>query len=84
VPSPALAACEGLGATLYALCGFASMADGKNFLTNILPLGTLRDVFSGGLMQVENAGVGLAVFGGFTMLFIEFLEETRAIEPGEK
>jgi multicomponent Na+:H+ antiporter subunit B len=84
VPSPALAVCEGLGATLYALCGFASMAEGKNFLTNILPLGTLRDVFSGGLMQVENAGVGLAVFGGFTMLFIEFLEETRAIEAGEE
>jgi multicomponent Na+:H+ antiporter subunit B len=46
-------------------------------------LGTLGDVFSGGLMQVENAGVGLAVFGGFTMLFIEFLEETRAVEAGE-
>ena len=79
--SGALAACEGVGATVYALCGFASMASGKPFLQNIMPLGTPKDVFSGGLMQLENAGVAVAVFGGFTMLFVEFLEETRAIEP---
>jgi multicomponent Na+:H+ antiporter subunit B len=81
--SPALAVCEGLGATLYAMCGFASMAAGHPFLQNFLPLGTLKDVFSGGLMQLENAGVALAVFGGFSMLFVEFLEETRAIAPGD-
>ncbi len=83
VRSPALAVCEGLGATLYALCGFAAMAAGHPFLQNFLPLGTPKDVFSGGLMQLENAGVGLAVFGGFTTLFVEYLEETRAIEPGD-
>jgi multicomponent Na+:H+ antiporter subunit B len=81
--SPALAACEGLGAAVYGLCGFAAMAAGYPFLQNILPFGTTRDVFSGGLMQIENAGVAFAVFGGFSMLFIEFLEETRAIEPGD-
>jgi multicomponent Na+:H+ antiporter subunit B len=43
----------------------------------------MKDVFSGGLMQIENAGVAFAVFGGFSMLFVEFLEETRAIEPGD-
>ena len=62
---------------LYALCGFASLLAGLPFLTNFLPLGTLRDVFSGGLMLIENAGVTLAVAGGFTVLFGEFLEETR-------
>jgi multicomponent Na+:H+ antiporter subunit B len=72
-----LDACEGGGATLYALCGFASMAAGAPFLHNILPLGTPRDVFSGGLMVIENAGVGFAVAGGFGMLFLEFMEETR-------
>jgi multicomponent Na+:H+ antiporter subunit B len=81
--SPALAACEGVGATVYALCGFAAMAAGHPFLQNFLPLGTAKDVFSGGLMQIENAGVAFAVFGGFGMLFVEFLEETRAIEPGD-
>ena len=43
---------------------------------------------SGGLMLVENLGVALAVAGGFTQLFLEFMEETRAAdepeEPGEE
>lgn len=73
-----MSAVEGAGATLYALCGFASMLAGAPYLQNILPLGTLRDVFSGGLMLVENAGTALAVGGGFAVVFIEFMEETRA------
>ena len=78
-----LVICEGMGATLYAFCGFASMLQGKAFLTNIMPYGMLKDVFSGGLMQLENAGVAIAVAGSFSLLFIEFLEETRAVEPGQ-
>ena len=80
VRSEAMDACEAIGATLYALCGLASMIAGKQFLQNILPLGKLGDLWSGGLMLVENAGVALAVTGGFVVLFIEFLEETR-VEP---
>jgi multicomponent Na+:H+ antiporter subunit B len=76
-PAVAFDATEGAGAVVYALCGFASLLAGLPFLTNFLPLGTLRDVFSGGLMLIENAGVTLAVAGGFTVLFGEFLEETR-------
>jgi multicomponent Na+:H+ antiporter subunit B len=79
VKSAAWDALEGLGAALYGACGFASMALGLPFLTNFLPLGTPGDVFSGGLMLVENAGVTMAVAGGFTVLFVEFLEETRAL-----
>jgi multicomponent Na+:H+ antiporter subunit B len=78
VHSEAMDVCEGAGATLYALCGFGSMAAGMPFLTNFLPLGQGGDVWSGGLMLIENAGVTLAVAGGFAVLFIEFLEETRA------
>jgi multicomponent Na+:H+ antiporter subunit B len=81
MPSEVLDACEGVGAALYALCGFASMLAGAPFLTNILPLGTAKDVFSGGLMLIENAGVTLAVAGSFGILFLEFLEETRAEKP---
>jgi multicomponent Na+:H+ antiporter subunit B len=77
-PSGAYDAGEGVGAALYALCGFASLLAGAPFLTNLLPLGRLRDVLSGGSMLIENAGVALAVAGGFTVLFGEFLEETRA------
>jgi multicomponent Na+:H+ antiporter subunit B len=84
MPSQILDACEGGGATLYALCGLASMAFGAPFLTNFLPLGTQRDVFSGGLMLIENAGVALAVAGGFAVLFGEFLEETRICRAGDE
>lgn len=77
-------ACEGTGATLYALCGFASLFAGAPFLTNVLPLGRFRDVFSGGLMLIENAGVALAVAGGFLVLFGEFLEETRMEQPDDE
>ena len=81
LPSAWLDACEGGGAALYALSGLCSMLLGHAYLTNILPLGTFRDVYSGGLMLVENLGVLLAVAGGFTVLFSELLEETRAVSP---
>ena len=81
--SHALNAIEGFGAALYGLCGVASMLAGASFLTNILPFGTAKDVLSGGLMLVENLGVTMAVAGGFSLLFIEFLEETRA-SPDDK
>ena len=84
IHSEAMDACEGMGATLYAACGFASMLAGLPFLQNILPLGKTRDLFSGGLMLVENAGVALAVAGGFAVVFIEFLEETRAEQAGDQ
>ena len=76
------------GALLFALCGLAPMLMGAAFMQNVLPLGTFRDLFSGGLMLVENLGVAMAVAGGFTQLFLEFMEETRAAEahdePGEE
>ena len=80
VRSRVLDAIEGGGALLFALAGLAPMAAGHAFMQNILPLGTFKDVFSGGLMLVENAGVGLAVTGGFALLFLEFMEETRALQ----
>lgn len=75
---------EGGGALIFALCGLAPLAAGAPFMANLLPYGTFRDMLSGGLMQVENAGVALAVAGGFSMLFLEFLEETRAPEEEEE
>jgi multicomponent Na+:H+ antiporter subunit B len=82
--SPVLDALEGGGAALYALCGFASMAIGGRFLMNFLPLGTIKDVWSGGLMLVENAGVACAVSGGFAIIFLEFMEETRTKKAEEE
>ncbi len=78
VRSPVLDACEGAGALLFLAAGLLPVAMGRPFLENVLPLGTIKDMLSGGLMAVENAGVALAVAGGFGVLMLEFLEETRA------
>ena len=80
VRSPVLDVCEGGGALLYALAGLLPVCLGKAYLENVLPLGTIKDMLSGGLMLVENAGVTFAVAGGFATVMLEFLEETRAIE----
>lgn len=73
-----LDAVEGCGALVFVLCGLAPLTAGGRFMENLLPYGQFRDMLSGGLMQLENAGVALAVAGGFCLLFLEFLEETRA------
>jgi multicomponent Na+:H+ antiporter subunit B len=71
---------EAGGALAFAFCGFGPMLAGAHFMQNVLPPGQMRSLLSGGLMVLENAGVGFAVAGGFGMLFLEFLEETRAPE----
>lgn len=69
---------EGCGALAFALCGLVPLARSHRFMENVLPFGKFRDMLSGGLMQLENASVALAVGAGFVLLFLEFLEETRA------
>ena len=59
------------------------MLMGHAFLENVLPLGKFHDMLAGGLMQIENIGVAFAVAAGFSFLFLEFLEETRAPKEGE-
>jgi multicomponent Na+:H+ antiporter subunit B len=76
-----LDALEGGGAAAYAIAGLATMLTGAAFLQNTLPLGELKQLLSGGLMLVLNMAVAFAVVGGFGVLFVEFLEETRAEEP---
>lgn len=78
-----LDAVEGSGALMFALCGLAPLEVGGRFMQNLLPYGKFRDMLSGGLMQLENAGVALAVAAGFCLLFLEFLEETRAPKDGD-
>ena len=73
---------EGSGALVFILCGLVPMLLGHAFLENVLPFGQFRDMLSGGLMQIENAAVALAVAAGFCFLFLEFLEETRAHGDG--
>lgn len=80
IQSEILDAFEAAGALLYVACGFAGLYYGVPFLTNVMPFGAAGSVWAGGLMLVINAGVTCAVMGGFGVLFVEFLEETR-VDP---
>jgi multicomponent Na+:H+ antiporter subunit B len=78
-----LDALEGGGAAVFALCGLVTLFSGAAFLQNLLPLGQPGTILSGGLMVIENAGVACAVTGGFGLLLLEFMEETREMRTPE-
>jgi multicomponent Na+:H+ antiporter subunit B len=46
-------------------------------LQNVLPLGQLGALFSGGTIMLLNVTVGIAVAAGFALVFLEFLAQTR-------
>ena len=71
---------EAIAAGSYSVIGIGSMLAGQAFLANVLPLGTRDSLLSGGDIPVINFAVGLEVAAGFALLFLEFLEETRARE----
>lgn len=83
VRSQILDACESGGALLFILVGLAPLVVGQPFATNVFPLGTLRSALSGGGMFVMNLGVTFAVFGGFGLVLVEFMEETRAFKADD-
>jgi multicomponent Na+:H+ antiporter subunit B len=72
---------EAVAAGSYSLIGIGSMLAGQAFLTNVLPLGTRESLLSGGDILLINFAVGLEVAAGFALLFVEFLEQTRASQP---
>jgi multicomponent Na+:H+ antiporter subunit B len=80
VRSEVLDLLEGAGALAYALAAALPLLGGYAALQNVLPLGTWKDLFSGGLMVPVNYAVAFAVIGGFGMLLLEFMEETRGPE----
>ncbi len=83
-PKPWLDLGEALGAGGYVLIGLACLLAGGAFLENVLPLGKTGALLSAGTIPLINLSVGLEVAAGFSLLFSEFLEETRTEEPGEK
>lgn len=78
VRSRPLAFLEGGGAFLFVAAAGAPPLFGYAALQNVLPFGTPKDLFSGGLMVVVNFAVALSVAGSFGLLLIEFMEETRS------
>jgi multicomponent Na+:H+ antiporter subunit B len=75
---------EALGAAAYALVGFAALAVGAPFLTNVLPLGKTGDVFSSGTIALISACVGVEVAAGFMLVTFEYLREILAREKNEE
>jgi multicomponent Na+:H+ antiporter subunit B len=75
---------EATGALIFVFAGFGPMVAGAKFLENTLPVGQSRGLMSGGLILVTNAGTALAVAGGFVLLLLEFLEETRALDTDQR
>jgi multicomponent Na+:H+ antiporter subunit B len=81
IRSVAFEALEAAGALLFIGAGFGPLIVGAKFLENVLPLGESKQLLSGGLILIENIGVAMAVAGGFTLVLLEFLEETREQKP---
>lgn len=83
VPKDAVEAFETLGAFGYIALGAAGLLAGGAFLRNLLPYGATGSFFSGGTIDALNYVVGMAISGGFIVLFIEFLKETLVPKAGE-
>ena len=69
---------EGIGAGTFAGLGLLALALGLGFLENFLPLGTFGRLTSTGSIPLVNWASGLAVAGGFVLIYAEYLQEIMA------
>ncbi|MBD5633477.1 MAG: sodium:proton antiporter [Candidatus Eremiobacteraeota bacterium] len=76
-PKTAVESFETLGVLGYVGLGVGALLASGSFLKNVLPLGRTGDLFSSGTIDALNGVVGIAIAGGFIVLFAEFLKETR-------
>ncbi|SER10285.1 multisubunit sodium/proton antiporter, MrpB subunit [Faunimonas pinastri] len=77
VHSTALDVLEACGVAIYLVVGLVPLFTGGSYLENVLPLGEVGSMLSGGIIPILNVAVGMAVIGGFCTIALEFLEETR-------
>jgi multicomponent Na+:H+ antiporter subunit B len=75
---------EAFGAGAYVCLGIAALGLGLSFLENFLPLGTFGRLTSGGSAVLVNWSSGLAVAGGFLVVFGEYLQENMAARWARK
>jgi len=66
---------ESFGAGAYVGLGLIALASGLAFLQNFMELGVVGRLSSGGSAILVNWSAGLAVCGGFLVIFSEYLEE---------
>lgn len=77
-PKDAVEAFEAAGAFAYVALGVAMLVAGGVFLRNALPHGDTGALVSSGTILALNDAVGIAIVGGFLVLFAEFLKEMKA------
>lgn len=70
---------EAGGAGGYALVGLYGWLTGTAFLQNVLPLGKVGSIFSGGTIPLISLAVAGAVTGGFVLLLRAFLAEALQV-----
>jgi multicomponent Na+:H+ antiporter subunit B len=81
-PMHALDLTEGFGGGGFVVVGLVGLVAGSAFLANVIGLGQVGSVFSGGTLPVLNLLVGLEVVAGVTLVLYEFLEQTLAMREG--
>jgi multicomponent Na+:H+ antiporter subunit B len=64
----------------YVLLGLLALFRGKEFLTNVLPLGRTGSLTSGGTIPAISLATGLEVATGFVLLLHGFLQDTFSRE----
>lgn len=73
---------EAVGAAAFACLGIAALIVSGAFLANVVPTGTLGQLFSGGTVPLLNGVVGIEVASGTMVLLAKFLEQAILIRRG--
>lgn len=81
-PLAVLEVTDALAAAAFTALGLVGLAVAGAYLANTLPLGTFRDLASGGLVPLINAAVGVEVGSGVVVLLAAFLDQ--AVEVTDK
>jgi multicomponent Na+:H+ antiporter subunit B len=74
-------ATDAVGAGAFVVVGLVAMVVSVAFLSNFLPLGSLRSLVSAGTVPLLNFAVGLEVGSSIVVLIARFLEQAVEIEP---
>lgn len=84
VPPTALEVVESLGAAAFVAVGVAGLLVGGAFLVNVLPVGSLGALASGGMVPLLNTAVGIEVAGAVVLLLAAFLEQTVVLRRQDR
>ncbi|MFI8521854.1 hydrogen gas-evolving membrane-bound hydrogenase subunit E [Streptomyces sp. NPDC085481] len=79
-PRDVLDVTEAVAAGAFAVLGFAGLVEAAAYLENVLPLGTLGQLTSGGLVPLLNVAVGLEVGSALVVLLAGFIDQALEIE----